>query len=143
MKEPRVIGCTTNEKDIPRLLGVEKGTIGLYQETKMGKYYGPMLNGVVDESRIIRLMNAEQAKDLEMDAVKMIACSEKRMRHLLEVPKVNITTPIKVDLSGIQKATQQVNRAVKSCPKINQKKISKNLDRVSEQVRRQFRQHHC
>lgn len=143
MREPRVIGCTTNEKDIPRLLGVEKGTIGLYQETEMGKYYGPMSNGAVDESRLIRLMTAEQAKALEIDAVKMIACSETRMRHLLEVPKVNVITPVKVDLSGIEQAMQKANRAVKSCPKINQEKIRKNLDRVSEQVTRQFRQRHC
>lgn len=64
--KPEVIGITSNPDVIAKMLGVEnKSEYGLYQETKMGRYYAKYLSDGSFEPKVVHLVTAEQAAKLE------------------------------------------------------------------------------
>ena len=80
--KPEVIGVTTEYASIAKMLGVDnEADYGLYQETRMGKYYARFLPGGTFEEKVVRLISYEQAVELEASAVSLVAETYKKFQE--------------------------------------------------------------
>lgn len=108
MMKPEVIGVTTEYANIAKILGVEnENEYGLYQETKMGKYYARILpNGTFDR-KVVRLISCEQAAQLNSSICTAIKEAGKKVQKIID------STPI-IDMEQLNKSMEDVHRQSKA-----------------------------
>lgn len=110
--KPEVIGVTTEVESIAKMLGVEsESDYGLYQETKMGRYYAKFLSDGSFEEKVVRLISHEQAAELETSAC-----------------------------AAIKKAGENIQKVIASTPVIDMEKVNRNMDAIRSQAKERAEQ---
>lgn len=122
--KPEVIGVTTEYTSIAGMLGVENETdYGLYQETKMGKYYARILPNGTFEEKVVRLISYEQATELEATAVAPVgeACKS--------IQKIIASAPV-INWERFNKEMEDIQRQAKAKAEEMGEKLKSSLERA-------------
>ena len=100
--KPEVIGSTTEVKNIAKMLGVESECdYGLYQETKMGRYYAKFLPDGTFEEKVVRLISDEQAREQENSVYDAINNASKKIQKLISFNPIIDTKKVKRNMIEI------------------------------------------